>query len=232
MEDNKEIKEPIAEEPQAQENVAPEEKPQEITKVEEKPEASEQPQVKEQSQNNERPRRDQRGPNRNRDNRRREPRPKLYDEEIINISRVTKVTKGGRNFRFSATVAVGDRKGKVGIGTGKANEVPDAVKKAVAAATKNITVVSIVEGTIPHEAIGKRSGSKVLIKPAGKGTGVKAGGAVRSVVELAGVKDILSKSLGSNTKINVAHATLDALKSLKTIEQVAALRGKTVEEIR
>jgi len=178
----------------------------------------------------------QRGPRKDgpkgKDFRKREPRPKLYDEEIINIGRVTKVTKGGRNFRFSATVAVGDRKGKVGIGTGKANEVPDAVKKAVAAATKNIIVVSVVNGTIPHEATGKRSGARVLIKPAGKGTGVKAGGAVRSVVELAGVKDILSKSLGSSTKINVANATLDALKSLKTIEQVAALRGKTVEEIK
>ena len=169
---------------------------------------------------------------RGKDTRRREPRPKLYDEEIINIGRVTKVTKGGRNFSFSATVAVGDRKGKIGIGTGKAKEVPDAVKKAVAAATKNIVFVSVVDGTIPHEAIGKRSGSRVLIKPASKGTGVKAGGAVRAVVELAGIKNILSKSLGSNTKINVAYATLDALKSMRTIEQVATLRGKTVEEIR
>lgn len=164
--------------------------------------------------------------------RKREPRPKLYDEEIINIGRVTKVTKGGRHFRFSATVAVGDRNGKVGIGTGKANEVPDAIKKAVAAATKNITIVSIVDGTIPHEAIGKRGASKILIKPASKGTGVKAGGAVRAVVELAGVKDILSKSLGSNTKINMAYATLEALKSQRTIEEVAALRGKKPEEIR
>jgi len=162
----------------------------------------------------------------------REPRPKLYDEEIINIGRVTKVTKGGRHFRFSATVAVGDRKGKVGIGTGKANEVPDAIKKAVAAATKNIVTVSIVDGTIPHEAIGVRGASKIMLKPACEGTGVKAGGAVRSVVELAGVKNILSKSLGSNTKINMAYATLEALKSQRTIEEVAALRGKKVEEIR
>lgn len=162
----------------------------------------------------------------------REPRPKLYDEEIINIGRVTKVTKGGRHFRFSATVAVGDRNGKVGIGTGKANEVPDAIKKAVAAATKNIVTVSIVDGTIPHEAIGVRGASKIMLKPACDGTGVKAGGAVRSVVELAGVKNILSKSLGSNTKINMAYATLEALKSQRTIEEVAALRGKKVEEIR
>ncbi len=161
----------------------------------------------------------------------REPRPKLYDEEIINIGRVTKVTKGGRTFRFSATVAVGDRNGKVGIGTGKANEVPDAIKKAVSAATKDVVTVSVVDGTIPHEVIGAQGASKVLLKPASKGTGVKAGGPVRSVLELAGVKDILSKSLGANTKINVAYATLKALRAEKTIEQIAALRGKKVEEI-
>ena len=163
--------------------------------------------------------------------RRREARPKQFEEEIINIGRVTKVTKGGRHFRFSATVAVGDRKGQVGIGTGKANEVPDAIKKAVQAATKNVVRVSVVDGTIPHEATGIRGASKVMLKPASKGTGVKAGGPVRSVLELAGVKDILSKSLGSNTKINMAHATLEALKSQKTVEEVAKLRGKKVEEI-
>ena len=164
----------------------------------------------------------------------REPRQKpLYEEEIINIGRVTKVTKGGRHFRFAATVAVGDRNGKVGIGTGKANEVPDAIKKAVAVATKNVTRVSIVDNrTIPHEAIGVRGASKVMLKPAFEGTGVKAGGPVRAVLELAGIKDVLSKSLGSNTKINMAYATLNALKSQRTIEEVAALRGKKVEEIR
>lgn len=161
----------------------------------------------------------------------REPRPKQFDEEIINIGRVTKVTKGGRHFRFSATVAVGDRKGRVGIGTGKANEVPDAIKKAVAAATKNVVKVSVVNGTIPHEATGVEGASKILLKPACDGTGVKAGGAVRAVVELAGVKNILSKSLGSNTKVNMAYATLKALKSQRTIEEVAKLRGKKVEEI-
>ena len=162
----------------------------------------------------------------------REPRQKQYDEEIINIGRVTKVTKGGRHFRFAATVVVGDRKGKVGLGTGKANEVPDAIKKAVEAATKNVVKVSLVdERTIPHEAIGVQGASRVMLKPAVSGTGVKAGGPVRAVLELAGVKDILSKSLGSNTKINMACATLNALKSQKTKEQVAALRGKKVEEI-
>ena len=164
--------------------------------------------------------------------RRREPRPKMYETEIINIGRVTKVTKGGRHFRFSATVAVGDRKGKVGIGTGKANEVPDAIKKAEQAATKNVVRVAIVnESTIPHEAIGVRGASKVMLKPASKGTGVKAGGPVRAVLELAGIKGILSKSLGSNTKINMAFATLEALKAQKTAEEIAALRGKKVEEL-
>lgn len=157
---------------------------------------------------------------------------KQYDEEIINIGRVTKVTKGGRHFRFSAVVAVGDKKGRVGLGTGKANEVPDAIKKAVASATKNMIEVSLVDGrTIPHEAIGVEGASRVLLKPALKGTGVKAGGPVRSILELAGVKDILSKSLGSSTKINMAKATLNALKSQRSIEHVANLRGKAVEEI-
>jgi len=166
------------------------------------------------------------------ENKKREPRQKQFEEEIVNIGRVTKVTKGGRDFRFSATVAVGDRKGRVGIGTGKAKEVPDAIKKASQAAVKNVVRVSIVDGTIPHEAIGVRGASKVMLKPAAAGTGVKAGGAVRAVLELAGVKNILSKSLGSNTKINMAFATLEALKSQRTIEEIAKLRGKKVEEIR
>ena len=145
------------------------------------------------------------------ENRRREPRPKQYEDEVITIKRVTKVTKGGRHFRFAATVVVGDRKGKVGLGTGKANEVPDAIKKAIQAATKNVVTVSLVdERTIPHEAIGVEGASRVMLKPAVSGTGVKAGGPVRAVLELAGVKDILSKSLGSNTKINMATATLNA----------------------
>ena len=158
---------------------------------------------------------------------------KLYEEEVISIGRVTKVTKGGRHFRFSAVVVVGDRKGKVGLGTGKSNEVPDAIKKASQAAAKNVVKVSIIEErTIPHEAIGVCGASRVMLKPATKGTGVKAGGPVRSVLEMAGVKDILSKSLGSNTKVNMAYATLEALISQKTIEEVARLRGKKVEEIR
>lgn len=163
----------------------------------------------------------------------RQKQPKLYEEEVISIGRVTKVTKGGRHFRFSAVVVVGDRKGKVGLGTGKSNEVPDAIKKACQAAQKNIVNVSIVEErTIPHEAIGVCGASKVMLKPANKGTGVKAGGPVRAVLEMAGIKDILSKSLGSSTKVNMAYATLEALKSQRTIEEVARLRGKKVEEIR
>ena len=166
------------------------------------------------------------------ENKRREARPKQFNEEMISITRVTKVTKGGRHFRFAATMAVGDGKGLIGIGTGKANEVPDAIKKAVQAATKNVVKVSLVDDrTIPHEAIGVQSASRVLLKPAQKGTGIKAGGPVRVVLELAGVKDILSKSLGSNTKINMAYATLNALKSQKTVEEVARLRCKKVEEI-
>ena len=177
--------------------------------------------------NDRKPRQNRRRPNgRNR-------QPKLYEEDVISIGRVTKVTKGGRHFRFSALVVVGNKKGKVGLGTGKANEVPDAIKKAVQTATKNVIDVAIVENrTISHEIIGREGASKVLLKPAAKGTGVKAGGPVRSVLEMAGVKDILSKSLGSNTKINMAYATLNALKAQKTIEEVARLRGKKVEEIR
>ena len=169
-------------------------------------------------------------------NEKRQPRqrqPKLYEEEVISIGRVTKVTKGGRHFRFSAVVVVGDRKGKVGLGTGKSNEVPDAIKKASQAAAKNMVNVSVVEDrTIPHEAMGVCGASKVMLKPAAKGTGVKAGGPVRAVLEMAGIKDILSKSLGSSTKVNMAYATLEALKSQRTIEEVARLRGKKVEEIR
>ena len=157
---------------------------------------------------------------------------KLLEERVVSISRVTKVTKGGRHFRFSATMAVGDGKGLVGIGTGKANEVPEAIKKGIQAANKNLCKVSVVDNrTIPHDAIGECGKARVLIKPAKEGTGVIAGGAVRVIVELAGIKDIVSKSLGSNTKVNVAKATLEALKSERTAEHIAELRGKKVEEL-
>ena len=164
--------------------------------------------------------------------RRNTPREKTYEELVVEIKSVVKVTKGGRQRRFSATVVVGDRKGKVGLGIGKANEVPDAIKKAIQAATKNIVKIPLTDGrTISHETLGIAGAAKVVLRPASAGTGVIAGGAVRAVLELAGVKDILSKSLGSRTKINMATATINALKSLKTPEEVAKLRGKTVEEI-
>lgn len=156
----------------------------------------------------------------------------LLEEKVISISRVTKVTKGGRHFRFSATVAVGNRKGLVGIGSGKANEVPEAIKKALQVANKNVVKVALIDNrTIPHEATAKVGRAVVLIKPAKKGTGVIAGGAARAVLELAGIKDIVSKSLGSNTQVNVAKATLEALKSERTPAKIAALRGKKVEEL-
>lgn len=166
------------------------------------------------------------------ENREREPQNKEYEEQVISVNRVTKVTKGGRQFRFAATVVVGDRKGKVGLGTGKANEVPDAVKKAIQSATKNIIRIPVVDNrTIPHEAIGVSGAARVLIKPAVAGKGVIAGGPVRAVLELAGIQDVISKSLGSSTKINMARATVNALKIQKTVEDIARLRGKSVEEI-
>ena len=156
----------------------------------------------------------------------------LLEEKVISIGRVTKVTKGGRHFRFSATVVVGNRRGLVGIGTGKANEVPEAIKKALQAANKNVVRVALQDNrTIPHEATGKVGRAVVLIKPAIAGKGVIAGGAARAVLELAGVKDIISKSLGSNSQVNVAKATLEALKSVRTPAKIAALRGKKVEEL-
>ena len=160
------------------------------------------------------------------------PREKQYEESVISVNRVTKVNKGGRTLRFAATVVVGDKKGKVGLGTGKANEVQDAIKKAVGNATNNITKIDLVEQrTISHDAIGTSGAAKVLIKPAKAGTGIIAGGSVRAILELAGVKDIISKSLGSNTKINTARACMDALKSQRSAEHIAELRGKSKEEI-
>jgi len=161
-----------------------------------------------------------------------DPKAKTLEEQVIEIKSVVKVNKGGRQRRFSATVVVGDRKGQVGLGIGKANEVPDAIKKAIQAANKNLVRIPLTDNrTIAHESIGEVGAAKVILKPASAGTGVIAGGAVRAVLELAGVRDILSKSLGSRTKYNMANATLNALKQLKTPEHVAELRGKTVEEI-
>ena len=161
-----------------------------------------------------------------------DPKVKTFEEQVIEIKSVVKVNKGGRQRRFSATVVVGDRKGQVGLGIGKANEVPDAIKKAIQAANKNIVRIPLTDNrTIAHDLVGEAGAAKVVLKPASAGTGVIAGGAVRAVLELAGIHDILSKSLGSRTKNNMASATLNALKQLKTPEHVAELRGKTVEEI-
>ena len=153
------------------------------------------------------------------------------EEKVVSIRRVTKVVKGGRNFRFSALVVVGDKNGHVGYGTGKAAEAADAVKKAVAAAKKNLINVALYKTTLPHEIIGVHKSGRVLLKPAGKGTGVIAGGAVRAVLEYAGIQDIRTKSLGSTNAINMVRATINGLMNQKTVEEVAKLRGKTIEEV-
>ena len=161
-----------------------------------------------------------------------EPREKLYEELVIDVKSVVKVTKGGRRRRYSATVVVGDRKGKVGLGIGKANEVADAIKKAIQDANKKMITIPLIDGrTVAHEMIGTSGAARVIIKPAPAGTGIIAGGSVRAILELAGIRDVVSKSLGARTKINTATAALNALKAMKTPEHVAALRGKTVEEI-
>lgn len=155
-----------------------------------------------------------------------------FEERVVTINRVVKVVKGGRHQRFAALVVIGDKKGRVGFGTGKALEVPDAIKKAVESAKKNIISVPVVKTTIPHEITGVYGSGKVFLKPAVEGTGVIAGGPVRAVLELAGITDILSKCQGSRTKINMVRATFEGLKNLQTVESVAARRGKTVAEIR
>jgi len=152
-------------------------------------------------------------------------------EKVISINRVTKVVKGGRNFRFSVLVVVGDENGHVGVGMAKAIEIPDAIRKAIQDAKKNMIEVPLKNTTVPHEIIGRYGAGRVLVKPAKEGTGIIAGGPVRAVLELAGIKDIRTKSLGTNNPRNVVNATIEALKSLKKPEDIARIRGKSVEEI-
>ena len=152
-------------------------------------------------------------------------------EKVVAINRVAKVVKGGRNFRFSAVVVVGDEQGHVGVGNGKAAEVPDAIRKAIEEAKKNLITVPVVGTTIPHEFVGKFGSAKVMLKPGVKGSGIIAGGSVRSVVELAGYRDIKTKVIGTNNPRNVVYATMEALKSMSTVEEVAKKRGKKVSEI-
>lgn len=161
----------------------------------------------------------------------REVKASEYKESLLRINRVSKTVKGGRRISFSVLAAIGNENGKVGIGLGKANGVPDAIRKAVANAKKNLVEVSLKGGTLPHEQLGKFNSTTVLLKPASKGTGVIAGSATREILELVGVSDILTKIKGSKNKDNVARATIDGLTKMRSVEQVARLRGKSVDEI-
>lgn len=170
--------------------------------------------------------------NKNRPRReKREDRTPEFKEKVVYVGRVAKVVKGGRTFRFSVLVVVGDEKGRIGVGSGKSSEVPEAIKKATDAAKKNLIKVPVVKGTIPHEYTKKLGSSIVILKPAPEGTGVIAGGAVRPVLELAGVKNVTAKTLGSRNSRNVVLATVAALKEMRTAEEIAEARGKTVSEI-
>jgi small subunit ribosomal protein S5 len=160
-----------------------------------------------------------------------QPLEEQFDERVIEIARVAKVVKGGRRFQFRVTVVVGDNKGMIGLGIGKANAVPDAMRKASERARKNMRKVNLYKTTIPHEVVGRVSGAKVLMRPASEGTGVISAGGVRAVLEVAGVRDILTKSLGSANLLNVVKATFEALDQLKDSAEEAVLRGKEADEM-
>ena len=166
---------------------------------------------------------------------RRENKPQVKENELPNkliaLNRVTKVVKGGRTMRFSALMVVGDGEGGVGVGMGKAAEVPEAIRKATADAKRNMVKIPLLGTSVPHEAIGKFGSGKVLIQPAGEGTGIIAGGPVRAIMAVGGVQDVRAKSLGSNNKINCVKTAFDGIKQMRSAEEIAALRGKTVEEI-
>ena len=154
-----------------------------------------------------------------------------FDKRVVSVRRVTKVVKGGRTLRFSALVVVGDGKGRVGLGIGKSKDVSSAIEKATTIAKRNVKNIPIIDGTIPHETVGKFSATQILLLPARQGTGVIAGGSARAVIELAGIKDIVTKTHGSSNKINCVKATMAGLLSLRTKEEIARRRGKSVEEI-
>jgi small subunit ribosomal protein S5 len=160
-----------------------------------------------------------------------EDREEQFTEKLVKLNRVAKVVKGGRRFSFSALMVVGDKNGHVGVGFGKANEVSEAIRKGVEKAKKNIVTVNIKGSTIPHEVYGNFKSGKVVLKPASPGTGIIAGGPVRAVIELAGIKDILSKSLGSSNALNIVKATMNGLSNLMNLKEVLEARGKTVKEL-
>lgn len=176
--------------------------------------------------------REQRDREQRRDRRDREEDREELDERVIDITRVAKVVKGGRHFAFRTVVIVGDGKGRVGIGIGKARSVPDAIRKGTERARRNMERVALSGTTIPHQITSGYGGAEVMLKPASPGTGVIAGGGVRAVLEAAGVRDILSKSMGSNNSLNIAHATMECLRQLKDVQTLAAMRGKDPNEVR